>query len=457
MSWTDEPRADITGGDGAEWGRTSLPFKDRAAAGEALARRLGPLELEEPLVLALPRGGLTVAYEVARQLGGTLDVLLTRKIGAPFQPELGVGAVAEGGEPVFDERILSRLGLRAEDLAGTVADERTELDRRGQVYRGGRPLPSVADRDVVVTDDGLATGGTARAALRAVRDGDPRHLVLAAPVSAPDTAAAMRPEADTVVILATPSNFHAVGQWYERFGQLTDADVVDVLERSRAEKRTMNKAQPETLRVPAGEVGLSGDLAVPDGAVGVIVFAHGSGSSRHSPRNRAVAASLQHAGFATLLFDLLTPEEDEQDTRTAQLRFDIDLLSLRLSEVVRWVRRGQEAVAGLPLGLFGASTGAAAALVSAADVPGDVAAVVSRGGRPDLAGESLGSVRAPTLLIVGGRDVEVMSFNEDAAARLAGDHDVAVVPGAGHLFPEPGALDRVSELASHWFARHLGG
>lgn len=210
----------------------------------------------------------------------------------------------------------------------------------------------------------------------------------------------------------------------------------------------------ESLRVDAAGVPLDGDIAVPDGARGLVVFAHGSGSSRHSPRNQHVAGVLNESGFATLLFDLLTSEEDAEDARTARLRFDINLLADRLAAVVGWVRR-EHPVAGAPVGLFGASTGAAAALVAAAQRADDVAAVVSRGGRPDLAEGMLPAVRAPTLLVVGGRDIDVLSLNEQAASRLTTEHEVVVVPGAGHLFAEPGALDTVAGLASDWFSRHM--
>lgn len=207
----------------------ALPFPDRAAAGRELAGRLEGLGLSEPVVLALPRGGVAVAYEAAWRLGATLDVLVTRKIGYPYQPELGVGAVSEGGEPVYDARIMGRLGLVPEELEETVTAERAELRRRVETYRGRRPLPEVAGRDVVVVDDGLATGVTARAALRAVRARRPARLVLAVPVSAPDTAEAMRAEADEVIVLATPPDFRAVGQWYRTFEQLGDGDVVALL------------------------------------------------------------------------------------------------------------------------------------------------------------------------------------------------------------------------------------
>ncbi|TNY36521.1 phosphoribosyltransferase [Thermomonospora catenispora] len=215
-----------------------LPFADRAEAGRVLGELLMPHGLSDPLVLALPRGGVPVAAEVAGRLGGpdrpaAMDVLVTRKIGYPLQPELGVGAVAEGGEPVFDRSLLERLGLTEADLADTVARERAELARRVHVYRGGRPLPDPAGRAVVVVDDGLATGVTARAALRAVRARGPARLLLAAPVGAPDSVRALAGEADEIVVCAQPTAFRAVGQWYRRFEQLTDRDVIRLLEGER--------------------------------------------------------------------------------------------------------------------------------------------------------------------------------------------------------------------------------
>jgi len=188
---------------------------------------------ERAVVLALPRGGVAVASEVAARLGAPLDVLVTRKIGYPPQPELGVGAIAEGGEPVYDGLLMGKLGLRPADLAGVVDRERAELARRLLVYRGGRARPAVTGRDVVVVDDGLATGVTARAALRAVRALRPAAVILAVPVGPPLTVQAMRAEADGVVTLVTPGRFRSVGEWYASFGQLTDADVLELLAAAR--------------------------------------------------------------------------------------------------------------------------------------------------------------------------------------------------------------------------------
>lgn len=207
--------------------------------------------------------------------------------------------------------------------------------------------------------------------------------------------------------------------------------------------------------IDAERARLEGTLALPDGARGVVAFAHGSGSSRHSPRNRFVAGQLQEAGLATLLFDLLTDAEELADARDGHLRFDIGFLAGRLLAAVRLLGEREETRA-LSLGLFGASTGAAAALVAAAEGPDVVRAVVSRGGRPDLAPEALPAVRAPVLLIVGGDDEPVIGMNRSAYERLGGRKELEIVPGASHLFEEPGALETVARLARDWFAAHLG-
>ncbi|MFF5372534.1 dienelactone hydrolase family protein [Streptomyces sp. NPDC013187] len=209
-----------------------------------------------------------------------------------------------------------------------------------------------------------------------------------------------------------------------------------------------------TVTLPVGGAGLTGDLTVPPDARAVVLFAHGSGSSRHSPRNRQVAAGLRSAGLGTLLIDLLTEDEERQDAVTAELRFDIPLLGRRLVAALDWLAQ-DPGTAGLSVVLFGASTGAGAALVAAAQRPDRVRAVVSRGGRPDLAGDALDAVRAPVLLIVGGRDPHVLRLNEEAARRLPAPHTLHVVPGATHLFEEPGALAQVTDAARRWCDEQL--
>ncbi|HEY5892545.1 MAG TPA: dienelactone hydrolase family protein [Chthoniobacterales bacterium] len=210
----------------------------------------------------------------------------------------------------------------------------------------------------------------------------------------------------------------------------------------------------DEIKIPAGKVTLDGNLSVPESAQGLVLFVHGSGSSRHSPRNRFVAGALNDAGLATLLFDLLTSEEEMVDSFSREHRFDIDLLAARLDFAMEWVLK-ERSVHDLPIGYFGSSTGAAAALVGAAARPDHVAAVVSRGGRPDLAGNALAIVRPPTLLVVGGNDDVVIGLNRDAMARMRCKVTLKIVPGAGHLFEEPGKLEEVARLAGVWFNEHF--
>jgi dienelactone hydrolase len=208
------------------------------------------------------------------------------------------------------------------------------------------------------------------------------------------------------------------------------------------------------VQIPAGRAVFSGSLTIPENAAALVLFAHGSGSSRHSPRNQFVARTLNRAGLGTLLFDLLTPEEEALDVRTREHRFNIGLLAERLVQTTNWARQ-QDQARDLPAGYFGSSTGGAAALVAAAELPQDVDAVVSRGGRPDLAGNVLPKVQVPTLLIVGGNDDIVIELNEMARDQMCCEVKLEIIPGATHLFEEPGALEHVAKLASNWFSLHL--
>jgi predicted alpha/beta-hydrolase family hydrolase len=216
----------------------------------------------------------------------------------------------------------------------------------------------------------------------------------------------------------------------------------------------MIEAQHREVRIPVGETHLAGELNVPAGAAGIVLFVHGSGSSRHSPRNQFVARVIRASGIATLLFDLLTPAEEARDNITAALRFDIGLLAQRLMAATFWVGN-QTDICRLPIGYFGASTGGGAALVAAAELKPNIAAVVSRGGRPDLAGQALKGVQSPTLLIVGERDDVVIGLNKEAFAQLRCEKELKIVPRATHLFEEPGALDHAARLAAAWFGRHF--
>ncbi|MFF2349476.1 phosphoribosyltransferase family protein [Kitasatospora sp. NPDC058115] len=462
---------------------TGTHFTDRTDAGRRLAALLGHLRGPRTVVVALPRGGVPVAAEVAAALGAPLDICVIRKLGVPYQPELGMGAIGEDGVRVINDHVLRPAGVTPEQLAAVEARERTELERRAHRYRGGRPPVDLRGRTVVVVDDGIATGSTARAACLIVRARGAERVVLAVPVAPREWTERLSGVADELVCVGTPSPFFAIGEFYADFSQTEDAEVLRHLAAARAGEAGSGggarsggeagsgggaastdppgadddgvPASDREVTLPAAGARLTGRLTVPAGARGIVVFAHGSGSGRHSPRNRHVAARLNDAGLATFLFDLLT-EDEEEDRRNV---FDVELLGARLTDVARALPAEQARAAGgafLPLGLFGASTGAAAALWTAARLGHGVGAVVSRGGRPDLAGEeALGTVLAPTLLIVGGRDEVVIDLNRRARERLRCESELAVVPHAGHLFEEPGTLDRVAELARDWFDGHL--
>ncbi len=421
-------------------------FTDRRDAGRRLARRLAHLAgTPDLVVVGLPRGGVPVAAEVARVLGAPLDVIVVRKLGVPFQPELGMGAIGEDGVRVLNDEVVRLAGVREAEIARVEARERIELERRATRFRAGRARVPLAGRSVLIVDDGVATGSTARAACLVARAEGAVRVVLAAPVAPTEWVARLGDVADELVAVATPESFAAIGQFYDDFSQTSDEEVIACL--AGATRPAPIDADVE---IDAGRVRLGGHLQVPPDATAIVVFVHGSGSSRHSPRNRFVASVLADAGLATLLFDLLTPEEERDRSNV----FDIELLASRLQAVHRWVRARPE-LAGLRVGYFGASTGAAAALWAAAELGDEVGAVVSRGGRPDLAGPRLGDVRAPTLLVVGALDHVVVGLHEDALRRLRCERSLEVVPGATHLFEEPGTLRTAAELARGWFLAHL--
>jgi putative phosphoribosyl transferase len=431
-------------------------FVDRVDAGRRLGSRLQHLRGQPVVVLGLPRGGVPVAAEVASALGAPLDVIVVRKLGVPFQPELAMGAIGEDGVRIVNDEIVRRAGVTEQELRQVERREQAELERRARRFRGERSRVSLAGRVAVVVDDGIATGSTAQAACRIAHAEGAARVVLAVPVAPPEWIERMGDAADEYVCLEVPEPFFAIGQFYADFSQTTDDEVVAFLQQgSRPQPQPTAAvddppARDEDVTVVAGTVRLGGHLTLPERPAGVVLFAHGSGSSRHSPRNRYVAAVLNQAGLGTLLFDLLTPAE-EHDRRKV---FDVSLLAGRLSRATAWLRDQPETI-GLPVGYFGASTGAAAALWAAAGPGSDVAAVVSRGGRPDLAWDRLRDVTAPTLLVVGGDDHVVLDLNREARAQLRCENRLVVVPGATHLFEEPGTLEAAAEAACEWFTRFL--
>ncbi|MFZ2227015.1 MAG: phosphoribosyltransferase [Candidatus Nanopelagicaceae bacterium] len=422
-------------------------FNNRTDAGRALGERLKYLQGQDVIVLGLPRGGVPVAYEVAKIIHAPLDVIVVRKLGVPTQPELAMGAVGEGGALFTNNEVLRMIQISPEDFARVQKREEDEVKVRALKFREGRPSKSLRGRIALIVDDGIATGSTAQAACKVARAMGAGKIILAVPVGSKEATSTIKKDADEVVCLETPTDFFAVGQWYREFESVSDEEVIDLLHTDITNEVA---AKEESISIDLGEHVLPGQLSVPEHATGLVIFAHGSGSSRMSPRNQFVAKALNSIGLATLLFDLLDSSEESNRANV----FDIEFLAQRLTAATRWVT-GDSTVGELPLGYFGASTGAAAALWAATGPELRIRAVVSRGGRPDLAGPKLSAVHAPTLLIVGGHDDEVIQLNQAAQEKLQCENQLVIVPGATHLFEEPGTLERVAELAGNWFLAHL--
>jgi putative phosphoribosyl transferase len=434
----------------------SGPFSDRFDAGRHLAGALQNYTGTNAVVLGLARGGVEVGAAVAEVLQLPLRALVVRKVGAPRNPELAVGAVSETGRRWIDTRLQQPTGATDRYLEEAVAAEVAEAKRQQLKYGIEDLEDAVRGRTAILVDDGIATGATALVAIMSARDLGASRVVLATPVAPAQAISALEEYADEVLVLVTPEPFRAVGLHYRHFDQLDDEAV---LRRLHEASTRMTNRGPVTVHidrreveVSAGSVTLPAILSVPTNAVGMVVFAHGSGSGRLSPRNRAVATVLHEAGMATLLADLLT-EEEADDRRKV---FDIDLLASRLLECVNYARQNVQ-VAGMRCGLFGASTGAAAALVAATEPSAHIRAVVSRGGRPDLAAGALEGVRCPTLLLVGSADTAVIALNRHAFDRLRSVKRLILIPGATHLFEEPGTLEEAARAARDWFREYLAG
>jgi putative phosphoribosyl transferase len=459
-----------------------ISFSDRIDAGRRLAARLEYLKGQNPVVLALPRGGVPVAFEVAEALDAPLEVIVVRKLGAPFQPELAMGAIGEDGAEVLDARVLASVQVTEEQLRDIQRRERALLEARVALLRRERPRVDLLGRVAVIVDDGIATGSTARVACEVARRLGAARVVLAVPVASAEIVRNLTDadEADEVVCVSAPRWLMAVGNHYRDFSPTSDDEVIVLLDAAARRIRGGQTAAdgPDCdidVEIPVDAVVLQGHLHLPEPAAGVVLFAHGSCSGRHSPRNQFVADVLYRAGLGTLLLDLLTPQEELNRASV----FDVELLASRLKAATRWLGDRPD-TASCRVGYFGASTGAGAALWAAAEwaaaegaaaegkaaqgaategaveeAGAPVVAVVSRGGRPDLAGPRLADVRAPTLLIVGSADEAVLKLNQSAQAQLQCPSGLTVVEGATHLFEEPGTLAEAAILASDWFVRYL--
>ncbi|UOF02914.1 phosphoribosyltransferase family protein [Bdellovibrio reynosensis] len=418
-------------------------FKDREEAAKLLSEKLIHLKNENPIVLAIPRGAVPIAAKVAEQLDAPMDLVLIKKIGAIHNPELAIGAISEDGHTFFNKELVQILGITSETQNKLAQTKLAELKEQKERLLGDRASFEIKDRTVIIVDDGIATGATLISSIQFLRHKNPKKIIVAAPVGAKDTIKKIEKIADDVIVLMAPVDFIAVGLWYETFDQVSDKEVRELLKPQKLSLSTSKKS----VQIPIQGGTLKGDLHVSKDMKGLVLFAHGSGSSRLSPRNRYVADCLNQENFGTLLLDLLTEEEALERSQV----FDIPKLAERLQTATLWIHNQFK---NTPLGYFGASTGAGAALVAATKPNLSIKAVVSRGGRPDLAGEYLSKVKAPTLLIVGGADDIVITLNMQAQKRLR-NCELIIVPDATHLFEEEGALDQVVDHAIKWFKHYL--
>lgn len=417
-------------------------FENREHAGKILAEKCQKFAPLDPVILALPRGGVPIAQQIARSLSSHLDVVFVKKIGAPRNEEFAIGAIAEDGKAILNEDIISNNKFKKDEIDAIAKDRLNEIKTRSNLYRKYIPQINLEGRNVIVVDDGLATGATMEATLLWLKTQKVKKIIVAVPVSSQDAAKKVIKLCDEFISLITPQDMWAVGMWYQNFDQVSDDEVIAIFQKQTG----VSKVVDRDVWIEDGMNILQGHLHVPKEAKAMVMFAHGGGSSHKSPRNQFVAKALNEAGFATLLFDLLTFNESLNRKNV----FDIELMTKRLLVATEWAKKQEP---HLPIGYFGASTGAAAALKAAADKL-DIFAVVSRGGRPDLASEKLSSVYAPTLLIVGEADEGVIELNEMAKAKLS-NCQMVLIAKATHLFEEPGTLEEVVEYALSWFKSNL--
>ncbi|MFN8791901.1 MAG: phosphoribosyltransferase family protein [Bdellovibrionales bacterium] len=411
-------------------------YEDRREAAERLLPLLEDLKSEHPLVMAIPRGAVPMAKLIADSLNAPLDLALAKKIGHPLYPEFAIGAVSETGEIVISTPLYDVDAELLETRAVKIIE--TLLRQRSQ-YTGFERYHYPQGRTVILVDDGIATGLTMLAAVRSLKSLGAKKIVVAAPVASREAVERLRLEGVETRIDYIPQEFGSVSYFYKSFEQVSDSEVGAYFQ-----IRTREIEIEDTHR----KVKLKAVIGQPAAPVGIVVFAHGGGSGRMSPSQQFVADVFNRQGLVTVLADLLSEDEAQDRSRT----FDIELLGERTALLVEWAKQNLPD-RQLPLGILGAGTGAAAALQAAVKRPELVEALVLRGGRPDLAEETLKSLRCPVLFLVGEKDQGVLELNQDAYRKVQTTKSFEVIPQATHLFEEPGALERVADKALRWFLR----
>ena len=424
-------------------------FQDRTDAGRQLARHLTPYaDRDDTLVLGVPRGGVPVAFEVAAALHAPFDVFVARKLGAPADPELAFGAVSADGERYLDYGTVHALGITPRQVNEITADARARLDQRARLYRSGRdPLPA-AGKIVILVNDGISADPGFPLILRALRERKPRRIIVASPVAPAPTCSRLQREADAVIVLHSPAELTSLGHFYRTFDQTTDDEVISLLQRGLDTRPPRRLEEPVAIAMP-GYIA-EGYLRLPPGARTLVLFANAAETGRIHPRHREMAALLNRWGIATLLFDLLSPFEE--DNRRGASLVDRSVLAARILRVIDWAQRNP-ATSGLRIALFGSDAAASACLSAAVRAPEALTAVVASGGRPHARIGELAQIRVPTLLIGDSLDELGLALHREALRNLTCAKELAVMPGAAHSSEEPGALQRVAERAADWINR----
>ena len=457
-------------------------FRDRSDAGRLLARSLTHYASERGVVvIGLTRGGVPVAREVAAALGATFGVMAARRIGVPGMEEIALGAIAEGSPHFVANAVLQFIGVPQELIERLTAAQRTELERQASLYRSAQAFPDLRDRTVVLIDDGLATGATLRAAVRSVRRAQPKRVVAAVPVASRWGAGELRDQVDELVVLLTPPGFELVGACYRDFQPVTDDDVVALLggplRRVSATVRDISerlgrafgspgvrdRGDERTVLIPVADGMVAGELAVPTSTTGsgaprshrvrgLAILAHPNIGGRNNYRERYLAGRLRLGGYATLRLDLATSAEHSAAGDGAPLGANADELANRLTGACDWAI--DAAIAGAHrIVLIGSAVGGAVSLIAAAQRPGAIWSVITRGARVELAAHALTRVRAPVLLIVSGADRDTLVTNAEARRKLRGGARIMPMAHVGRAFDEPGALGALGEQVMGWLER----
>jgi len=426
------------------------PFRDRIDAGQRLADALRPYQRGDAVVLGIPRGGVPVAAEVARILGLPLDVVVARKLGAPGQQELAIGAVTANGGLYLNHDLIRDLGVNQAYLDSEVERKRAEARDRERRFRGGRPSPALASRIAIVVDDGLATGATIRAAVQSVRHAGPSKLIVAVPVGAPESCASLRSEVDELVCLWIPDDFMAVGQFYDDFSPTKDDEVERILRAASSHTPATDATREVTFRNSRGRR-LVGTLLLPHAVERppVVLFAHGFNSSRRSSRNLMIAERLVTSGIAAFLIDFTGHGDSEGDIHDAT----VEQMTDDLRSAIDYIST-ETAVDAEYIGLSGSSSGGIVSILEAAHDERVHVLVLRSVPAGDLF-EPAARIRATTLVIAGEADIPIVEEDRALAEVIAGPHRFEVIPHAGHLFEGPGEMERVSDLSVDWFVSHL--